>query len=427
MNILIKNISAWLPDSFSTVVTDVCAGGGKILSVGSVPAGFQPEKTIDGSGKLLIPGLVNAHTHSYMTVFRNYADDLSFNDWLFGRILPLEDRLTADDCYWGTLLGCMEMLSTGTTSFLDMYIFPHSIARAVCDCGMRAVLSRGLTDGDGSDPEGGRRRINEALDEFNTWKDKPNVSFMLAPHAPYTCSESYQREIAEVSRSTGMAINLHLAESESESQTIREKYGCTPTELFDRTGLLTGTTVAAHCVKLSDGDIDILASRGVSVATNPVSNLKLANGIARIPDLLNAGVNVALGTDGTASNNTLNMFRELSFLTLLRKGLDGNPKAVSAETGLKAATLGGARALGIDAGVIAEGKLADLTVIDLDRVNLFPVNNALSSLAYSANGSEVETVIVGGEVLYEKGEFKTIDRERVMFEVENICKRIGMR
>jgi len=269
--------------------------------------------------------------------------------------------------------------------------------------------------------------MDEALSEYRAWKDMDNLGFMLAPHAPYTCDEDYQREIAELSKETGLGINLHLAESDAETAAIAEKYGCTPTELFDRTGLLTERTVAAHCVKLSDSDIDILANRKVSVATNPVSNLKLANGVARVPDLMKAGVNVALGTDGPASNNTLNMFRDLSFLTLLRKGIDGNAKAVTAKEGLISATANGARALGIDAGEIRPGALADLTIIDLDHLNFLPKNDPLTALAYSANGSEVETTIVGGEILYDKGEFLTIDRERVVFEVENICNKIGMR
>jgi len=425
MDILIKNAPALLPEGLSGGPADICISGERILSVGSVPKDFIPEQVIDASGMLAVPGLVNAHTHAYMTLFRNCADDLAFNDWLFGRILPLEDLLTAEDCYWGTLLGCMEMLSTGTASFLDMYIFCGSAARAVSDCGMRAVLSRGLTDSAGEDPAGGKRRLTDALDEMREWGNVPGLSFMLAPHAPYTCSERYQREIAELSHDTGVPVNLHLAESDAETATILEKHGCTPTELFDRTGLLSDTTVAAHCVKLSDGDIDILARRGVSVATNPVSNLKLANGVARIPELLGRGVNVALGTDGAASNNTLNMFRELAFLGLLRKGLDADPTAVTAAQCLSAATAGGAAALGLDSGAIAPGKLADITLIDLDRINLFPRNNLLSSLVYSANGSEVSTVIVSGKILYDHGEFTTIDRERVLYEVNAVCRRIG--
>lgn len=425
MNILIKDILAILPDGASTC--SVFIKDGTIASLSGLPDGATADKVIDGAGKMLIPGLVNAHTHVYMTVFRNCADDLLFNDWLFGRIAPLEDKLTADDCYWGTLLGYMEMLSTGTTSSVDMYIFPDAAARAAADSGMRAVMSRGLTGG-ASDVDGGKRRIREALGELEAWKGHENISFMLAPHAPYTCDEGYQREIAELARTHNLPINVHLSESLSEIETIRENYGCTPIELADRTGLLTDKTVAAHCVQITDSDIALMAERGVSVATNPVSNLKLANGIAPVVKLMKAGVNVALGTDSAASNNSLNMFRDLSLLTLLQKGTLHDAQAVSAHEGFLMATKNGAKAAGLaNVGEISVGMKADLAIMSLDHPNMQPVNNPVASLAYSASGHEVETVMVGGKILMENREFTTIDKERVLFEVNKICERIGTR
>lgn len=423
MNILIRDILAVLPDGVKTV--SVTVENGFITAVGEASPYFAPDKTISGSGKMLIPGLVNAHTHSYMTVFRNCADDLKFNDWLFGTILPLEDKLTRDDCYWGSLLGIMEMLSTGTTCFNDMYIYTDAQARAVTESGIRAVLSRGLTGG-ADDPSGGERRLREAETEMENWRGWDNLTFMFAPHAPYTCDEGYQREISAEAKRLGVPIHTHLSESRSEMETIREKYGCTPPELFDRTGLLTNQTVAAHCVYLTDSDIALFKERGVSVATNPVSNLKLANGVAPVPKFLKAGVNVALGTDGTASNNMLNMFRELGLLTILHKGVTGNPEAVTAREGLNIATKNGAKALGLDhLGEIAVGMRADLAVLDLDRPNVQPLNDPVAALAYSFNGSETETVLVGGNILMENREFKTIDREKVLYEVNKLCERIG--
>ncbi|MCL2227242.1 MAG: amidohydrolase [Oscillospiraceae bacterium] len=423
MNILIKDILALLPEGFQTC--SVYISGSTIASISAVPDGFKPDKTINGKGKMLIPGLVNAHTHASMTVLRNCADDLLFNDWLFGRVMPLEDKLTGADCHWGAKLAIMEMLRTGTTSFIDMYYFIDDLAQAVQDTGIRAVLSRGLVGGS-DDPKAGAQRMKEALDAVDKWKNIDNLSFMLAPHAPYTCDEGFQREIAAEAKRQNLAINTHISESLNEIETIRESYGCTPIELCDRAGLLTDTTVAAHCVHLTDGDIKILADRGVFVVTNPVSNLKLANGVAPVPKMLEAGVKVALGTDGAASNNTLNMFRELSMLTLIHKGVNHNAQAVTASEGIAIATKNGALAMGrSDLGEIKPGNTADLAILDLDRPNMQPNNNPAAALAYSAYGTEVETVIVGGRILMENNEFLTIDAEKAVYEVSKICERIG--
>ena len=425
MNILIKDILTLLPGGAE--ICCVYISDGTIASVTSAPEGFVADKTIPGAGKMLIPGLVNAHTHASMTILRNCADDLLFNDWLFGRIMPLEDKLTGEDCYWGTLLAIMEMLRSGTTAFIDMYYFMDDLVRAVDESGIRAVLSRGLIGG-ADNPSAGEGRLREALDAVNKWKGLDNLGFMLAPHAPYTCDDGFQREVAEEAKRQGLAINTHISESLVEIDTIREKYGCSPVELLDRTGLLTDTTVAAHCVHVSDEDIAILAGRGVFVATNPVSNLKLANGVAPVPKMLKAGVKVALGTDGASSNNSLNMFRELSTLSLLHKGVNRDALAVTAREGVAIATRNGASAMGLkNAGEIKAGNAADLVILNLDNPNMQPVNDPVAALAYSANGSEVETVIVGGKVLMDNKEFLTIDSEKVIFEVSKICERIGTR
>ncbi len=429
MGILIKDISAALPgeDGALFQVRKCCLyiENGNIAGIDSMPLDFKCDKTIDGADKLVIPGLINSHTHAYMTVFRNCADDLSFMDWLFGNILPMEDKLQKDESYWGALLGCMEMIRSGTTSFLDMYIYTDTTAQAVMDSGMRAVLSRGLTGGV-EDVEGGKRRLAEAKAEIEAWQGNDTLSFMLAPHAPYSCDPSYMRTIAEEAEKLGIGIHTHIAESQSETEQIKLKYDCTPAELMDWGMLLTDKTVAAHCVYLSDSDMDLFARRGVSVASNPVSNLKLANGIARIPEMVKKGINVCIGTDGTASNNSLNMFRDLGFMTLLHKGRLGDPEAVSASEGLLMATRNGAKALGLGGitGEIKVGLKGDLTIIDLTKPNLTPRNNLISALSYSANGSEVDTVIVGGRVLMEKGEFLTIDAEKVMWNVSKISERL---
>ena len=422
MKILIKDILTVLPDETKTCSVYICDG--IISSIGTAPEDFKADKTINGTGKMLIPGLINAHTHGAMTVLRNCADDLLFNDWLFNRIFPFEAKLTGDDCYWSMMLAIMEMLRSGTTSFVDMYYFMDALSKAVLDSGIRAVLSRGLI-GDSSDPTAGEERLNEALDAINKWQGYDNLSFMIAPHAPYTCDEDYQRKIAETAKKHGYPIKTHLSESLAEIETIRERYNCSPIELADKTGLLNNNTLIAHAVHVSDSDIEIMAKRGVSVATNPVSNLKLANGIAPVQKMIKAGINVALGTDGAASNNALNMFRELSVLTLIHKGVNHDALAITAKEGFTIATKNGALAMGrSDLGEIKVGNIADLVIMDLDCPNMQPLNNPVAALTYSANGSEVETVIVGGKVLMENKEFTTIDSEKVIFEVSKICKRI---
>ena len=424
MNILIKDILTLLPDGVKTC--SVYISNGVIKSVTTEPEGFIVDKTIFGTGKMLIPGLVNAHTHAAMSVLRNCADDLLFNDWLFGRIIPLEDKFIEEDYYWGTTLAIMEMLRTGTTSFIDMYFSLDTLVRAVEDAGIRAVLARGLIDP--GDIKAGEERLCEALDAFDRHKGHERISFMLAPHAPYTCSEEFQRLIALEAKRLDLPIHTHISEGLVEQATIKDKYGCTPVELMDRNGLIHNKTVAAHCVHLSESDIRTMADRGCTIVTNPVSNLKLANGIAPVPKMLKAGINVALGTDGAASNNTLNMFRELTVLSIIHKGIDHDALAVTAQEGFSIATKGGAVAMGrSDIGEIKPGNLADLVILDLDCPNMQPINNPISALAYSTNGSEVETVIVAGKILMENKEFLTIDSERVYSEVSKICDRIGTR
>jgi 5-methylthioadenosine/S-adenosylhomocysteine deaminase len=360
-----------------------------------------------------------------MSLLRNCADDLLFDDWLFGRIFPLEEKLTAEDCYWGMTLAIAEMLRSGTTTFIDQYYFMDALGKSVEDSGIRASLSRGLIGGV-SDPAAAEIRLREALDAIDKWKGRDNLSFMIAPHSPYTCDEGFQREIAAEAKRLGLWIHTHLSESRMENEKISNKYACSPAELYDKNGLLTDKTLAAHCVHLSHSDIALLAERGVKVATNPVSNLKLANGVAPVPKMLKAGITVALGTDGASSNNSLNMIRDLSVLALIHKGVNQDALAITAAEGFTIATRNGALAMGrTDLGEIKPGNIADLAILDLDRPNMQPVNNPLASLAYSANGSEVETVMVGGRILMENREFTTIDYDKVTYETTKICERIG--
>lgn len=426
-SILIKNTMAILPAENGAAAKNcsVRTENGKIAAILPPDTDAAAARVIDGRDKLLIPGLVNAHTHVYMTGMRCYADDLKFDDWLFGRVMPKEDAMTPEDAYWFSLLGCMEMLSGGVTAYLDMHMFPGMSARAALETGMRAVLSRGLSGG-GDDAEGGARRLREAKAEISEFGGEALLSFMLGPHAPYTCTEDYLREVADAARELNVGIHTHLSETAGEVGGVYEQHGCSPIEYFDRLGLLTSRTVAAHCVHLSENDIDLLAQRGVYVASNPASNMKLANGFAPIPEMLEKGVKICLGTDSTASNNSLSILREMALVSLIHKGRTCDEQNVTAQETFRMATKTGSEALGLDGGEIAVGRNADLVLFDLKQPGLTPLGDAVAALSYASQGLRADTVLVDGKVVLEGGAFPGIDAERVYYEVNKACKRLGM-
>jgi len=439
VSIFIRNILAAVPDAEKTVVTkpyhiyikegrisymEECADGA--LSEKAESFMKDAEEVIEGKNRMVIPGFVNCHTHSYMSFMRNVADDLNFNDWLFGTISPIEDAMTDEDAYWGANLAILEMMSTGTTCFNDMQMNIHQTTRAVKESGMRAVISRGLV-GSGND-EAGQMRLRQAYEERDAFADCDRLSFFLGPHAPYTCDEDFLRIVAAEGAKNDMGIHIHLSESRTEMENCYTRYGCTPIELAERAGLFDGPAIAAHCVYATDEDMEILAEKKVSVVTNPASNMKLGNGFAPIPKMMRAGVNVCLGTDGAASNNCLNMFHELSLLTLIHKGVGNTAQCISAKDGFRIATINGARALRMEKeiGSIEVGKKADLAILNIDTPSFMPNNNLIAGLSYSANGSEVETVIIDGKITMKNREFLTMDKERIYFEIRKIMKRMGL-
>ncbi len=428
MGIVLKDILAILPNGEKDEVRKPCIyiEGNRIAAVGEKPKGFREDKVIDGQDRLVIPGLINCHTHSYMAFMRNVADDLSFMDWLFGTIDPIEQQMTDEDTYWGACLAIIEMVKSGTTCFNDMQMNIHQTTRAVKESGMRAVISRGLI-GSGHD-EAGQMRLRQAYEERDAAKDCDRLSFMLGPHAPYTCDDEFMRVVSEEAKKNGMRIHVHLSESVSEIEQIREKYGLTPIEMADRNGLFDVPAIAAHCVQVTDEDIAILKGKKVSVVTNPASNMKLGNGFAPIGKMVEMGVNVCLGTDGAASNNSLNMFRELGLLTLIHKGVNKTPQCISAREGFRIATINGAKALGLEeeTGSIEAGKKADLAILDLNTPSLTPRNNLIAGLSYSANGSEVETVIIDGKIVMEDRKVLTMDEELVYKKINEIIVRMGL-
>ena len=428
MGIVLKNILAVLPcgDRDEVKETSIYIENDRIAGIGSKPDGFQEDKVIDGKDRLVIPGLINCHTHSYMAFMRNVADDLSFMDWLFGTIDPIEQQMTDEDTYWGASLAILEMMKSGTTCFNDMQMNIHQTTRAVKESGMRAVVSRGLV-GSGND-EAGQMRLAQAYEERDAFRDCDRLSFMLAPHAPYTCDDGFMRIVSEEAKKNGMGIHVHLSESVSEIEQIQEKYGCTPIEMAAGNGLFDVPAIAAHCVQITEKDIAILKEKNVSVVTNPASNMKLGNGFAPVPAMLEAGINVCLGTDGAASNNSLNMFHELSLLTLIHKGVKKTPQCISAREGFRIATINGAKALGMEKeiGSIEIGKKADLAILNLNTPSLTPRNNLIAGLSYSANGSEVETVIIDGKITMENRKILTMDEELIYGKINEIITRMGL-
>lgn len=428
MGIVLKNILALLPEGDTDVIreTDIYIEGSRIASIGSMPEGFKEDKVIDGKNRLAIPGLVNCHTHSYMSFMRNVADDLSFMDWLFGTIDPIEQQMTDEDTYWGACLAIIEMMKRGTTCFNDMQMNIHQTTRAVKESGMRAVISRGLV-GSGND-EAGQMRLRQAYEERDAAADCDRLTFMLGPHAPYTCDDGFMRIVSEEAKKNNMRIHVHLSESESEIQQIKEKYGCTPIEMADKNGLFDVPAIAAHCVQITESDMEILKAKNVSVVTNPASNMKLGNGFAPVPEMIEKGINVCLGTDGAASNNSLNMFHEMSLLALIHKGVKRTPQCISAKENIRIATINGAKALGLEQeiGSLEAGKKADIAILNLNTPSLTPRNNLIAGLSYSANGSEVETVIIDGKITMENRKILTMDEELVYKKVNEIIVRMEL-
>ncbi len=426
MGILLKNIKAIVPDGNDIAVkeTSIYIENDRIAAFDKEPAGFKADKVIDGKDRLAIPGLINAHTHSYMAFMRNVADDLSFMDWLFGAIDPIEQQMTDEDTYWGACLAIIEMMKSGTTCFNDMMMNIRQTSRAVKESGMRAVICRGLVGS--AEDDGGR--IEQTYKEKEYCSDCDRISIRFGPHAPYTCKDDYFRRISDEAKKTGMGIHVHLSESMSEIETIRKDYGCSPIEMADKNGLFDVPCIAAHCVQIDDNDMDILAKKGVSVVSNPASNMKLGNGFAPVPEMLEKGINVCIGTDGAASNNSLNMFHEMSLMALIHKGSHKTPVCVGAKEVFKMATINGAKAIGLgnETGSLEVGKKADIAILNLKTPSLMPNNNLIAGLSYSANGSEVETVIIDGRITMEDRKVLTLDEDTVYSKVNEIISRMGL-
>lgn len=430
-NILIKNIDIITADKDNEFISNgqilISDGIIEFAGKGEIPEGFLPDKIIDGKNKLAMPGLVNAHTHSGMTLLRNYADDLALEDWLYKKIFPVEARIGEEDIYWGTMLAIIEMIKSGTTCFADMYLHMDQAARAVCESGIRANLSRSLLRFSADD----RKPIDDSelcVKYHKDWHGRENGRLIvsLEVHSVYLFDIHSLKKAAQLAKSLGAGIQIHILETATERKESIKRYGMDSAEICAECGIFDVPVVAAHCVHLAENDYKILKSKKVSVAHNPTSNLKLGSGIANVPYMLEMGINVALGTDGTASNNNLNMFEEMHLAALIHKGYNMNPQLINAKQAIYMATANGAKAVGFgdNVGVIKKGMKADLIILNMDKPHLIPLNDPFSAVVYSAQASDVDTVIVNGEILMEGRCLTKIDEELVKHKVREISRRL---
>ena len=376
---------------------NIAIDGGRISEVGSGIADESSDgEVIEGRGKLAISGLVNAHTHLAMTLFRGYADDMELMPWLSEKIWPLEAKLTAEDIRWGVKLGCLEMIRSGITCYNDMYYFMDEAARATKEMGLRAVLSGVLFD---MRPD----LIEDAEPFIRRWKNDDLIVPAVGPHAVYTCSEETLSRALDLAEKHDVMIHVHLSETRSEVESFAKNRGKSPVEYLDSLGFLSDRVVAAHCVWLSPQDVSIIADRGVNVAHCSISNHKLASGIAPLDRLARAGARICLGTDGASSNNSLNLFQEMKTTAIAQKCAHSRPDLFAAGEVWRMATENAYTAFRLDMGLRA-GAIADLSLIDLKKPWFCPLadDNIVSHLVYSAQGG-VETTIVGGRVLMRGG------------------------
>jgi 5-methylthioadenosine/S-adenosylhomocysteine deaminase len=409
----------------------VVVSGQRIASVLPPGAPLPPLSSsgerIDASGMLVIPGLVNTHGHVPMSLLRGIADDLKLMEWLNDYIFPAEAKNVDEEfCYWGTLLSAIEMARSGTTTFTDMYYFEEDIARAADEAGLRAVLGQtiiGFPAPDYATPEE-TLKVTEAF--VKKWKSHPRVIPSVAPHALYTTDIEVVAKARELAVRYQVPFQMHAHEAVEEDDALRKKYGETAVTILEERGLLGSGMILHHSITLTDSDMALLAKRGVSVSHNPQSNMKGASGLARVPDLLKAGVVVGLGTDGPASNNNLDLFEEMDTAAKVHKLERRDPTVLPAKEVFRLATLGGARALGLEKeiGSLEAGKRADLVLIDLNAPELTPMYDVYSHLVYAIKGANVRTVVVDGRVVVRDRDVTTLDEEKVMARARLIQERI---
>jgi 5-methylthioadenosine/S-adenosylhomocysteine deaminase len=387
---------------------------------------FQASRVLDYPHGLILPGLINAHTHAAMALFRGLADDLPLEDWLNSHIFPAERHLDREFVYWGTKLAVAEMLLSGTTTFCDMYLFADAVARAAAETGIRAVIGEVLYDFPSPNygPPAEGLRFSEKL--CRTYQSHPRVKVAIQPHAVYTCSPDLLQQCGDLAARFGAPLIIHLSETHKEVAYCRTAYGATPVKHLYNLGLLTRRLVADHAVVLTEEDMDLLAASGANVAHCPESNMKLASGIAPVTALLAKGVPVGLGTDGCASNNNLDMLQEMDTAAKLQKVHHLDPTALPATQALTLATRGSAQVLGLEpeVGSLAPGLKADLIIIDLNQPHLTPLYDPYSHLVYAAGGADVQTVMVHGRILVQDRQLLAFDLEETLDRARELARRV---
>ncbi|MBE6720845.1 MAG: amidohydrolase [Ruminococcaceae bacterium] len=404
-----------LDKSFNLIKEDVYVAGDKIVSVGGE---LDADETYDLDGNLLMPSFKNAHTHSAMTFARSFADDLPLSEWLNDMIFPMEAKLTGDDIYWLSQLAFLEYLTSGITACFDMYYFPDYIAKASVDFGFRTVLCGAINNFKEDVPT-----LESYYNKFNSYDDL--VSYKLGFHAEYTTSEEIMKGIAALAEKYKAAVYVHSSETKGEVEGCKERYGKTPTELFDSLGLWKYGGAGYHSVWVTDSDLEIYKKNGVYAVINAGSNCKLASGIAPVSKMLKNGINLAIGTDGPSSNNALDMFREMFLIAATQKINDCNAASTPAIDILKAATIGSAHCMGLEnCDVIDEGKTADLIEIDLHRPNMQPINNILKNIVYSGSKENVKMTMIGGKILYKDGKFLNADVDEIYKKSQAVIDRL---
>jgi 5-methylthioadenosine/S-adenosylhomocysteine deaminase len=403
----------------------VAVAGDRIEAVG--PAAdfdhWRIERVIDARGGLILPGLINTHTHAAMALFRGLADDIPLMSWLNDHIFPAEAKLTEAMVGIGTRLACAEMIRSGTTCFCDMYLFETAVAETARACGMRAVVGEVLYDFNSPNYGSIEKGFEHVAGMMAQWAGDPLISVAVEPHSPYLCAPDLLRRAAEIAARYRAPLVIHLSETRGEVARIQEKYHMTPVAHLDNLGILAPNVVACHAVVLTEEDIAILSQHDVKVAHNPESNMKLASGVAPVPDLLKAGICVGLGTDGCASNNNLDMFTEMDTAAKVHKVNRLDPTVMDAATVLRMATIDAARVLGLGhaIGSLEPGKRADLIVVDTSKPHLTPMYDPVSHLVYAVNGGDVRHVVINGRVVMADRELLTIDLDEVLGEVRKIC------
>lgn len=430
MKVLFENADILLRSGENFTVAEnlfLAVDGDRISYIGDKRPDGTFDETKNMSGKLLMPGLINCHNHSPMVLLRGVGSDLPLQQWLFDKVFPIEDKLTAQEIKAGSELALLEMIAGGTVSFSDMYFEPETTIQAVADAGLKANITRPVQSFDPNETPEQSYRIKESLELYdkynNSFDGRVLIDFCI--HAEYTCTEAVAKAYIDEVNARNGNLHIHLSETKKEHDECIEKYGKTPAEWFDSLGGFDSSAFAAHCVWLSESDMELFRRKGVNAVHNPTSNMKLASGFAPIQKMLDMGINVALGTDGASSNNNLDMLEEMHIASIIHNGHTLDATVMNADTILKMATVNGAAVQRREnCGELKVGNKADITAVSLDAPHMVPALDKKALLTYSAQSSDVFMTMVDGRILYENGDYKTLDKERIYHDVKKAVNKL---